>query len=79
VTFVFFIGGADRYEHTVIGDPFNEAARLADLAKPDPQRVLAAEAIVTRARTYEASQRRVRQVVTPARPAGRPTDRHRRG
>jgi adenylate cyclase len=70
VTFVFYIGGADRYEYTVIGDPVNEAARLADLAKPDPQRVLAAEAIVTRARTSEASQWRLGEAVTLR---GRPT------
>jgi adenylate cyclase len=64
------IGGADRYEYTVIGDPVNEAARLADLAKPGPQRVLAAEAIVTRARTSEASQWRLGEAVTLR---GRPT------
>jgi adenylate cyclase len=64
------IGGADRYEYTVIGDPVNEAARLADLAKADPQRVLAAEAIVARARTSEAGQWRLREAVTLR---GRPT------
>src|SRR5947199_8962081 len=47
------IGAADRYEYTVIGDPVNEAARLAELAKVRPERVLASQAIVRRARTPE--------------------------
>lgn len=50
------IGAADRYEYTVIGDPVNEAARLTDLAKRSPSRLLASEAILSRAGTREAGR-----------------------
>ena len=43
------IGAANRYEYTVIGDPVNEAARLADTAKAVPGRTVASGAAIERA------------------------------
>lgn len=43
------IGAENRYEYTVIGDPANEAARLADLAKTSESRVLCSAAAAARA------------------------------
>jgi adenylate cyclase len=57
------IGAADRYEYTVIGDPVNEAARLRELAKSEPSRLLASEAIVRRASVREASKWQLRDPV----------------
>ena len=43
------VGAEHRFEDTVIGDPVNEAARLCELAKKRPERVLASGAALERA------------------------------
>ena len=43
------IGAENRYEYTVVGDPVNEAARLADTAKTTPSRAMASDAAIIRA------------------------------
>jgi len=76
------IGTEERFEYTVIGDPVNEAARLTELAKQRPGRLLASAAAVRAAGPPEAGRWRedgevvLRGRRTPTRlavPAGAPS------
>src|SRR6476660_8694073 len=49
------IGAENRYEYTVVGDPVNEAARLADLAKTSDRRILCSSAAIERADDAESA------------------------
>jgi len=47
------IGAENRYEYTVIGDPVNEAARIADYAKGRPNRVVSSGSALAQADRVE--------------------------
>ncbi|MCF4005763.1 adenylate/guanylate cyclase domain-containing protein [Corynebacterium uropygiale] len=50
------IGGHDRFEYTVIGDAVNQAARLTELAKDTPGRVLTSAATLRGANEAEQAR-----------------------
>jgi len=47
------VGAKERFEYTVIGEPVNEAARLCELAKSQPARLLASSEAVSNASENE--------------------------
>ncbi|WP_307786956.1 adenylate/guanylate cyclase domain-containing protein [Mycolicibacterium mengxianglii] len=51
--FAGYLGALNRFEYTVVGDPVNEAARLADRAKSLPGRVACSGAALARAEDEE--------------------------
>ncbi len=57
------VGAKERFEFTVIGEPVNEAARLAELARSEPSRALASAGTVVAASEREQRFWRVGRTV----------------
>jgi adenylate cyclase len=58
------VGAVRRFEYTVVGDPVNEAARLTELAKSIPGRVVTNAALLERASQAEADRWEPGETVT---------------
>ena len=58
------VGARERFEYTVIGEPVNEAARLCELAKSRPSRLLATAEAVERASEKERERWHLGESVT---------------
>lgn len=58
------VGGKERFEYTVIGEPVNEAARLCELAKDEPGRLLASSDTVNAAGENERGRWSLGETVT---------------
>ena len=66
------VGAKERFEYTVIGEPVNEAARLCELAKDEPGRLLASSDTVNAASESERVRWSLGETVT-LRGHGQPT------
>lgn len=58
------VGARERFEYTVIGEPVNEAARLCELAKSYPSRMLATADAIERASESERARWSLGDTVT---------------
>jgi len=58
------VGAKERFEYTVIGEPVNEAARLCELAKNEPRRLLASSDTVSAASQDEKARWSLGETVT---------------
>ena len=58
------VGAQERFEYTVIGEPVNEAARLCELAKSEPGRLLASSDTVNAASESERAHWSLGETVT---------------
>jgi adenylate cyclase len=58
------VGAKERFEYTVIGEPVNEAARLCELAKSEPDRLLASSDTIDGASENERGHWSLGETVT---------------
>ena len=59
-----YVGAKERFEYTVIGEPVNEAARLCELAKSTPGRLVASSDVVANATESESTHWTLGNTVT---------------